>query len=299
MSITAEKLSHVYMPDSPFKSVALSDVSFNIDDGEFIGLIGHTGSGKSTLIQHLNGLLKPSSGKVTIDGVDVSTAKGQALKDIRRNVGLVFQYPEHQLFEESIYLDVSFGPRNYGIPQSEIDERVSQALKLVGLDFEKYKDRSPFEISGGQRRRVAIAGVLAMNPKVLVLDEPTAGLDPKGKNEILAQISELHKNRKITIILVSHNMDDIARLADRIIVMDKGRVALTGTPAQIYAEHEKLESMGLGIPQITKIINMLREKGFEFPRDIYTVSAAKELILGQREERQVVSNKESSCRSDA
>jgi energy-coupling factor transport system ATP-binding protein len=225
--------------------------------------------------------LKPSFGKVVVDGVDVSTAKGQALKDIRRNVGLVFQYPEHQLFEESIYLDVSFGPKNYGVPQSEIDERVSKALALVGMDFEKFKDRSPFEISGGQRRRVAIAGVLAMNPKVLILDEPTAGLDPKGKNEILDQISELHKSRNITIILVSHNMDDIARLADRIIVMEKGRVALIGTPSQIYAEHEKLESMGLGIPQITKVINMLRKRGLEFPQDVYTVSTAKDLILGQ------------------
>lgn len=279
MPIVVESLSHIYMPDSPFKSVALSDVSFDIEDGEFIGLIGHTGSGKSTLIQHLNGLLKPTSGKVTIDGTDVSIAKGQALKDIRKNVGLVFQYPEHQLFEETIYRDISFGPKNYGVPQSEIDERVSNALGLVGLDFDKYKDRSPFEISGGQRRRVAIAGVLAMNPKVLILDEPTAGLDPKGKNEILAQISELHKIRKMTIILVSHNMDDIARLADRIIVMEKGRVVLTGAPAQIYAEHEKLESMGLGIPQITKIINMLRQKGFEFPQDVYTVQTARDLIL--------------------
>jgi len=279
MPITVQSLSHVYMPDSPFKSIALSDVSFSVSDGEFIGLIGHTGSGKSTLIQHLNGLLKPTSGKVTIDGADISTAKGQALKDIRKDVGLVFQYPEHQLFEETIYRDVSFGPKNYGVPQAEIEERVSNALSLVGLDIEKYKDRSPFEISGGQRRRVAIAGVLAMNPKVLILDEPTAGLDPRGKNEILAQISELHKNRKITIILVSHNMDDIARLADRIIVMEKGRVALIGTPAQIYAKHEKLESIGLGIPQITKVINMLRQKGFQFPQDVYTVQAARDLIL--------------------
>jgi len=279
MPITVESLSHIYMPDSPFKSVALSDVSFDIKDGEFIGLIGHTGSGKSTLVQHLNGLLKPTSGKVIIDGADVSIAKGQALKGIRKDVGLVFQYPEHQLFEETIYRDVSFGPKNYGVPQPEIEERVSSALSLVGLDFEKYKDRSPFEISGGQRRRVAIAGVLAMNPKFLILDEPTAGLDPKGKNEILAQISELHKSRNITIILVSHNMDDIARLVDRIIVMGKGKVALTGTAAQIFAEHEKLESMGLGIPQITKIMNMLRHKGLEFPQGVYTVQAARDLIL--------------------
>jgi len=279
MPIILESLSHVYMPDSPFKSVALSDVSFRIDDGEFVGLIGHTGSGKSTLIQHLNGLLKPSSGKVSIDGIDVSSVKGKALKDIRKDVGLVFQYPEHQLFEETIYRDVAFGPKNYGLTQSEIDEQVSKALALVGLDFEKYRNRSPFEISGGQRRRVAIAGVLAMNPKVLILDEPTAGLDPKGKNEILAQISELHKTSKITIILVSHNMDDIARLADRIIVMDKGKVALIGTPLQIFSEHERLENMGLGIPQITKIITLLRKKGLELPQDVYTVAKAKDLIL--------------------
>jgi len=267
------------MPDSPFKSVALNDVSFNIDDGEYIGLIGHTGSGKSTLIQHLNGLLKPSSGRVVIDGIDLANTKGQALKDVRRNVGLVFQYPEHQLFEETVYRDISFGPKNYGLSQSEIDERVAKAMALVGLDFDKYKDRSPFEISGGQRRRVAIAGVLAINPKVLILDEPTAGLDPKGKNEILTQISELHKNSNITIILVSHNMDEIARLADRIIVMDKGTIALIGTPAQIYAEADKLEHMGLGIPQITKVVNLLRQKGLKLPQDVYTIQSARDLIF--------------------
>jgi len=282
MSIKVESLTHIYMPDSPFKSTALHNVNLEISEGEFIGLIGHTGSGKSTLVQHFNGLLKPFSGRVIINGIDISTVKGQLLKEIRRDVGLVFQYPEHQLFEETIYRDVSFGPKNYGFSSSQIEESVYNALNLVGLDFKKYKDRSPFEISGGQRRRVAIAGVLSMNPKILILDEPTAGLDPKGKNEILELIEKLHKERKITIILVSHNMDDVARLSDRILVMERGTVALSGLPSEIFSDSIRLEAMGLGIPQLSRIANILRERGFDLPKGIFTVEEAKRAILEHR-----------------
>lgn len=278
MSIIIENLTHIYNPESPFERKALDDVNLEIEEGQFIGLIGHTGSGKSTLIQHLNGLLKPSSGKILIDDVDI-TDKKVKLKEIRKKVGLVFQYPEHQLFEETIYKDVSFGPKNMGLSEEEIDKRVKEAIDLVGLDFEAVKDRSPFELSGGQRRRVAIAGVIAMKPKILILDEPTAGLDPKGRDEILNQIKELHQKQGITIILVSHSMEDVAKLVDRLIVMHRGKVAMTGEPKEVFKRDKELEEIGLGIPQITCFMKQLKEKVKVVRDDIITVDEAKEEIL--------------------
>lgn len=278
MSIVIENLTHVYNPNSPFETIALDNVNIAIEKGEFIGLIGHTGSGKSTLIQHLNGLLKPSSGRIIVNGFDI-TKKDVKLREIRQKVGLVFQYPEHQLFEETIYKDVAFGPLNLGLDEKEIDKRVKEAMELVGLPVEEVKDRSPFELSGGQRRRVAIAGVVAMKPEVLILDEPTAGLDPKGRDEILDQIRNLHNKYKMTIILVSHSMEDIARLVDRIVVMDKGRVALTGEPREVFQHVELLEGIGLGIPQITYLMKKLQEMGKPVKEDILTIEEAKKEIL--------------------
>jgi len=264
---------------------ALTDVSLEIEDGEFVGIIGPTGSGKSTLIQHFNGLLLPTSGKVWVDGVDL-TAKGTQLRLIRQKVGMVFQYPEHQLFGETILEDVGFGPRNGGLPEAEVVERVRRALAYVGLDFEELKDQSPFELSGGQKRRVAIAGVLAMEPSVLILDEPTAGLDPKGREEILDEICTIHKERGITVILVSHSMEDVARLADRLIVMHRGRVALDGTPVEVFRQADTLKSLGLGLPQVTELMHELKAKGLAVNTDILTVEAAEEEIVrvmgGQR-----------------
>ena len=278
MPIKMENLTYVYMQDSPFESTAIRNVNLEIRDGEFIGLIGHTGSGKSTLIQHLNGLLKPTSGSIKIDGVDI-TSMGRDLRKLRQHVGLVFQYPEYQLFEETVYKDIAFGPKNLGLSDNEIDTRIHKAMESVGLDYDFVKDRSPFELSGGQRRRVAIAGVLAMKPKALILDEPAAGLDPRGKHEILGQIKKLHEEYGLTIILVSHSMEDIAKLVDRIIVMNKGTIALTGTPDEVFAHSEELENMGLGIPQKTTIMKMLNSRGFEVPENIYTVEEAKRVIL--------------------
>ena len=278
MSILVEKLNHIYDIGSPYETPALKDVSIQIEAGEFIGLIGHTGSGKSTLIQHLNGLLKPTSGKIVINGLDL-TSKGIKLNAIRKKVGLVFQYPEYQLFEETVEKDVAFGPMNLGLSESEISNRVKEAIELVGLDYEAIKDKSPFELSGGQKRRVAIAGVLSMNPEVLILDEPTAGLDPRGRDEILGQIKKLHVDKKITVILVSHSMEDIAKMADRLIVMDKGQVALDGRPQEVFVHVDKLESIGLGVPQITKLTRALRDRGYNIAGDIITVEEAKKALL--------------------
>ncbi|MFO7295155.1 MAG: energy-coupling factor transporter ATPase [Caldicoprobacter sp.] len=278
MPIIVEHLTHVYMPGSPFESLALDDVSFEIKDGEFIGLIGHTGSGKSTLVQHLNGLLKPTSGRIVVDDIEI-TSTSKVPKRLRQHVGLVFQYPEHQLFEETVYQDIAFGPRNLNLPEGEVERRVREAMALVGLDFEAIKDRSPFEISGGQRRRVAIAGVLAMEPSILILDEPTAGLDPKGRDEILSQIKNLHEQRGMTIILVSHSMEDIARLVDRIIVMNRGKIALVGKPEEVFSCVEELHAMGLGIPQITQVMRGLKARGMDVPDNIYTVDQAVKVIL--------------------
>lgn len=258
--------------------VALSDVNLEIEAGEFVGLIGPTGSGKSTLVQHFNGLILPSSGKVYVDGVDL-TKKDTQLRLIRQKVGLVFQYPEHQLFGETILEDVGFGPRNGGLSDGEVEERVREALEYVGMDYESLKDRSPFELSGGQKRRVAIAGVLAMRPSVLILDEPTAGLDPQGREEILSEIKRLHEERGITVILVTHSMEDVARLVDRIIVMERGCVALDGTPVEIFRQADRLQDMGLGIPQITELMRELQAQGLDVNTDILRVEQAEEEII--------------------
>ena len=235
MSIKIENLTHVYMPKTPFEKKALDNVNLTIEDGEFLALIGHTGSGKSTLIQHLNGLLEPSSGRILVDEVDI-TSKEVKLTDIRKKIGLVFQYPEYQLFEETIEKDVAFGPNNLGLSAEEVSNRVKKSMEMVGLDYETYKDVSPFDLSGGQKRRVAIAGVIAMEPKVLILDEPTAGLDPKGRDDILEQIKILHEKYKMTIVLVSHSMEDVGKLAERIVVMNGGKSELLGKPSEIFKE---------------------------------------------------------------
>lgn len=278
MSIKIENLTFIYNKNTPFESKALDNINLEIRDGDFVGLIGHTGSGKSTLIQHLNGLIKPTSGKIEIGGVDI-TSKSTSLKAIRQKVGLVFQYPEHQLFEETVYKDIAFGPLNLGLSQEEVDKRVREAMELVGLDFGSVSQRSPFELSGGQKRRVAIAGVIAMKPEVLILDEPTAGLDPKGRDDILGQIQSLYRKNKMTIILVSHSMEDIARLVNRIIVMYKGKVAMIGTPREVFKRAAELESLGLGAPQITYFMKAFKNTGHDIREDVLTIEEAKEEIL--------------------
>lgn len=278
MIIDIKDLNYIYNPKTPFEKKALDNINLQINEGDFIGLIGHTGSGKSTLVQHLNGLMKPTSGTIIIDGKNI-TEKGASLRDVRQKVGLVFQYPEHQLFEETVYKDISFGPKNLGLSDEEVDQRIRDAMDLVGLDFESLKDRSPFELSGGQKRRVAIAGVIAMKPKVLVLDEPTAGLDPSGRDEILDEIKELFKKEGITIILVSHSMEDVARLVDRILVMHKGRLVMDDTTREVFKRASDLEKIGLGVPQITKFMKKFKEKGNDIDDNILTVEEAKEEIM--------------------
>lgn len=277
MSIKIEHLSHVYGEGDAFEKKALDDVSLEIPDGQFLGIIGHTGSGKSTLIQHLNGLLKGTSGKVFYNKEDISQ-EGYDLKMLRSQVGLVFQYPEHQLFEIDVFSDVCFGPKNLGLPKEEIEKRAKEALDQVGIGPELYQ-KSPFELSGGQKRRVAIAGILAMHPKVVVLDEPTAGLDPKGRDEILDQIAELQRQRKITVILVSHSMEDVAKYVDRLIVMNKGKVMFDGTPRQVFVHYKELEKMGLAAPQVTYAVHKLKEKGWAIDTDVTTVDEARDAIL--------------------
>ncbi len=278
MSIKIENLTHIYAPKSPFEKIALNAVSLEIKDGEFVALIGHTGSGKSTLIQHFNGLLEATSGKIIVDGVAI-TDKSAKLIDIRKKVGLVFQYPEYQIFEETIAKDIEFGPKNLGLSDEEIKSRVIESMKMVGLDYETYKDKSPFDLSGGQKRRVAIAGVIAMKPTTLILDEPTAGLDPKGRDDILNQISKLHKDYNMTIIIVSHSMEDVAKIAERVIVMNHGEVALQGTPAEVFKEIDMLEGIGLGVPQVTYLVRELRKKGFNISDNIFTIEEAKKELL--------------------
>ena len=277
MSIKISHLTHVYNEGTAFEKKALDDVSIEIQTGEFIGLIGHTGSGKSTLIQHLNGIIPPTSGEILLDGENIHKDKAK-LKEVRRRIGLAFQYPEYQLFEMTVYKDVAFGPTNMQLSKEEIHESVVSALETVGIPHELY-EKSPFELSGGQKRRVAIAGVLAMNPEVLILDEPTAGLDPRGRDEILAAVGRLHRERGITVILVSHSMEDVAKLADRIIVMHKRKAAMTGTPREIFSCPAELEGMGLAAPQMSYVFASLKEKGFDVPTDIYTVEEAKEALL--------------------
>ena len=278
MSIKIENLSYIYDEGMPFETIAVNNISLSIDQGEFIGLIGHTGSGKSTLIQTINGLLKPSKGKVFINEIDL-TSKKVKKSVIRKKVGLVFQYPEYQLFEETIYKDIAFGPKNLNLKVDEIDIRVREAMRLVGLDFELLNNVSPFELSGGQKRRVAIAGVLAMNPEILILDEPTAGLDPKGRDEILSQIKLLNKEKGVTIILVSHSMEDVAKLVDRLIVLDKGEKILDGDVRTVFKEYELLTSIGLGVPQVTELINKLSLRGFNIDKTVLNLNEAKDVII--------------------
>ncbi len=278
MPIQVEHLTHTYMPGSPFSAVALHDVTLTIGDGELIGLLGHTGSGKTTLVQHLNGLIRPTEGRVVVDGLDI-TEKGVSLLEVRKKVGLVFQYPEYQLFEETVQKDIAFGPKNMGLSADEIDERVRCACAQVGLPFEDICDRSPFELSGGQMRRVAIAGVLAMRPGVLILDEPTAGLDPAGRRSILSMIRDLHAAGGLTVVMVSHSMDDIATLATRLIVMSRGELVLTGTPREVFMQQELLKSIGLGVPQAAELTHALIAEGFDLPQDLYTLTEVRDAIL--------------------
>ena len=278
MPVEARELTHTYNADSPFESTALDKVSFTIHDGEFIGIIGHTGSGKSTLIQHLNGLLKPTGGTVIVNGMDL-TAKGTNMKEVRRTIGLVFQYPEYQLFEETVEKDIAFGPKNLGLDEKKIATRVSDAMRLVDLDYAQFANKSPFELSGGQKRRVAIAGVLAMEPDILILDEPTAGLDPYGRDYILGLVENWHKLGR-TILMVSHSMDDVARFADRIFVMNHGRLEMQGTPDEVFAEEERLRSMGLDVPAVTTLAGELSRRGFDLPRHIHTMDEMERALVG-------------------
>lgn len=270
--IKLENVSYTYMKGGPFEKTALNDVNIEIGKGEFIGLIGHTGSGKSTLIQLLNGLIKPDCGRIFIDGIDI-TEKNVKMRDIRFKVGLVMQYPEYQLFEETVIKDIAFGPTNMGLKEDEIQQRARFAANIVGLP-EEVLNKSPFDLSGGQKRRVAIAGVLAMEPKVLILDEPTAGLDPAGRDEILFKIKDMHRRRGITVILVSHSMEDVARLADRILVMNKGKAEMLDVPEKIFKKSERLSEIGLNVPQVTKIADELRRRGMPLDDGIYTVEDA-------------------------
>lgn len=297
MSIKIMDLTHIYDYKTPNETIAVNQINLDIETGEFIGLIGHTGSGKSTLIQQMNGLLKPSSGEIIISGYNIteglnrptnkkkkvtkaeSTQRKKRLIEVRKRVGLVFQYPEYQLFEETVEKDIAFGPINLGLDEAEVKIRVKSAMEVVGLDYEQYKDRSPFELSGGQKRRVAIAGVLAMKPEVLILDEPTAGLDPKGRDEILGQIKSLHANEKITVIIVSHSMEDMAKIANRLIVMNKGAIVLDGSPKTVFKQIDLLEEIGLAVPQISYLIRALNRAGFSIDETINTVEEAKEALI--------------------
>ena len=283
MPIEVNHLTHTYSPGSAFQATAIRDVSLTINEGEFIGVIGHTGSGKSTLVQHLNGLLAPTEGVILVDGEDMN-GKGVDKRKIRQKVGLVFQYPEYQLFEETIAKDIAFGPKNLGLSAEEIDSRVRRAMEWVHLDYDKYAERSPFELSGGQMRRVAIAGVLAMESKYLILDEPTAGLDPRGRDRILGMIKELHKQSGVTVIMVSHSMDDISRLATRLIVMSKGRLVADGTPRELFSQVAMMEEVGLGVPEAAKLVSRLRERGIDLPADLYTLDEVREAILAKWKE---------------
>ena len=275
--IKIENVSYIYQPSTPFESAALKNASLEINDGSLTAVIGHTGSGKSTLIQLVSALLKPTEGRIIIDGEDI-TAKGADMRAIHRKVGLVFQYPEHQLFEDTVYKDIAFGPKNMGLSEEEIDTRVRESAAMVGLK-EKHLDRSPFDLSGGQKRRAAIAGVLAMNPKVLILDEPTAGLDPKGRDDILGIIKNLHKTHSdMIIIFVSHSMEDVAKTAENVVVMNEGGVEMQGTVAEVFTHARRLKEIGLNVPQITLLADRLRDAGVALPEHIYTVGYAAKAI---------------------
>ena len=273
MSISVQNITHIYNKGLPNEFRALDDVSFDIGDGEFVGIIGHTGSGKSTLLMHLNGLLKPDSGTIIVDDTDI-TRPGTSMVEIRKRVGLVFQYPEYQLFEETVAKDVAFGPAHLDLTEEEIEERVREALDLVGLDYEEVKDKSPFDFSGGQKRRIAIAGVIAMRPQVLILDEPVAGLDPGTHKDILEMIKRIHAaDPKNIIILVSHNMNDVAEYADQVLVMNKGKLFMKGSPGEIYSRDKELMEIGLDIPDLTTLGNHLREAGIHVPKDTFTLDS--------------------------
>ena len=277
MSIKLKHINYVYGEGTAYEKHALKDINLEIPDGQFVGIIGHTGSGKSTLIQHLNGLIKATSGEIYYNGENIY-ADGYSMKELRSHVGLVFQYPEYQLFEADVLSDVCFGPKNLGLPEEEVKARSLEALHQVGLK-EKHYDKSPFDLSGGQKRRVAIAGILAMHPEVLILDEPTAGLDPKGRDDILDQIQKLHKERGITVILVSHSMEDVAKYVDRIIVMDHGCMKFDGEPKKVFEHYKELESIGLSAPQVTYVMQKLKEKGFDVDVHAITIEEAKQSIL--------------------
>ena len=272
-----EHLTHTYSAGTPFQRSAVDDMNLSMMDGEFLGIIGHTGSGKSTLIQHLNGLLKPTSGRILLQGRDI-WADPKKIRDVRFQVGLVFQYPEYQLFEETVYKDIAFGPKNMGLDEADIDRRVRDAAAFVGLT-EAMLDKSPFELSGGQKRRVAIAGVIAMEPKVLVLDEPTAGLDPRGRDDILARIQDYHRAKNASVVLVSHSMEEIARNVDRIVVLSDSHVFMEGTPRQVFARADELDQVGLDIPQVTKVALALRRRGLPVDTAVYTVEALRDALL--------------------
>jgi energy-coupling factor transport system ATP-binding protein len=280
--IRVESLTHIYSQGTPFEKTAVEDINLEIQNGQFIGLIGHTGSGKSTFIQHLNGLLKPTSGRILYDGEDIHASKA-ATRDVRFKVGLVFQYPEYQLFEETVYKDIAFGPKNMRLSNSEIDERVREAASFVGVSEDLF-DKSPLEISGGQKRRVAIAGVIAMRPGVLILDEPTAGLDPAGRMNILENIKEYHRSDRGTVILVTHSMEDVARLADRLIVFEDSRVAMDSTPAEVFSQAGELKRIGLAVPGSTSIAMKLRELGVPIKGGIFTIEQLQSAILNLRGE---------------
>lgn len=275
--IECESLTHVYLKGTPMETVALRGVTLSIAEGEFVGIIGPTGSGKSTLIQHFNGLLRPTEGTVRVTGVDVSDPHAD-LKHIRQQVGLLFQYPEHQLFEETVFEDVAFGPRNLDLDDDEVKERVSESLTLVGIDPDRFGHRSPFSLSGGEMRRVAIAGVLAMNPQVLVLDEPAAGLDPQGKIEILGRIRQLHADRGLTVVLITHSMDEAAQMVQRLLVLADGRIAMDGPVREVFRRAEELTTLGLGVPTITDLAYRLRRKGIPVRPDVITVEEARAAI---------------------
>ena len=277
MSIEVKGLTHIYNEGLPHESVALEGVTFSAQDGQLVGIIGHTGSGKSTLVQHLNGLLKPKSGSIVVGGTDI-TSDGVVMRDIRKKIGLVFQYPEYQLFEETVAKDVAFGPANLGLSEAEIDECVKEAIEMVGLDYENVKNVSPFELSGGQKRRAAIAGVIAMKPEVLILDEPTAGLNPKAHADILNMVETIHRKSKHIIFLVSHNMNDIARMSDKVLVMNHGRLVMDGTPAEVFSREEELKSMGLALPDSMEIMMRLKKAGMDINTDCLTMDEAAEEI---------------------
>lgn len=278
MSIKIENLKYVYDIGTPYEVTALDNINLHIESGELIGLIGHTGSGKSTLIQHLNGLLKPTSGSILVNDILLNKDKKE-MKDIRKNVGLVFQYPEYQLFEETVEKDIAFGPKNLGIDGKEIETRVKEALKSVGLDYDEISQKAPFELSGGQKRKVAIAGVLAMKPSILILDEPTAGLDPKSRDELLKYIKRLHDEEKITIIFVTHSMEEVARLASRLVVMHKSKIVYNDTPERVFKNIEHLKSIGLDVPELSKLVHRLNEKGYSLSEDLLTYEEVKNALI--------------------